>query len=83
MCEPIIGGLEHRPNRLKLILISCERHIRIMLDYKTLFGRAPASAPSPASAEALPNGAEQNDSDDKALEIPLSRAIWWRRSLKN
>ena len=52
-------------------------------DSMALLGRAPAAASKPASAGALPNGCPQPAPQVKPLEIPLSGAIWWRRSHQN
>jgi hypothetical protein len=47
-----------------------------------LFGRAPAPAPPPAPAGALPNALTPDGFGGGAPEIPLTGAVWARRSHK-
>jgi hypothetical protein len=55
----------------------------LQMDFKALFGRAPAPAPPPAPAGALPNAKNDSSSGGGAPVFSLTGAVWARRSHKS
>jgi hypothetical protein len=57
--------------------------VKPVLKPQALFGRAPALAPPPAPAGALPNAKNDSSSGGGAPDFPLTGAVWARRSHKS